>query len=81
MRLAWIVGYSLLGSVGAIVLAASFLLFPAKTRRILIPKGFAEHLRATRGRVACECRMITILFCDVKGSTAWPRTWIPKTSG
>jgi len=37
MRLVYIVGFSLLGSVGAIVLAGSFLLFPEKTRRILIP--------------------------------------------
>jgi len=37
MLLLWIVGFSLLGSVGAIVLAGSFLLFPKKTRRILIP--------------------------------------------
>lgn len=37
MRLIYIIGFSLLGSVGAIVLAGSFLLFPEKTRRILIP--------------------------------------------
>lgn len=37
MRLAWIAGFSLLGSVGAILVAGLFLLFPDKTRRILIP--------------------------------------------
>jgi zinc and cadmium transporter len=37
MRLIWIVGFSLLGSVGAIALAGLFLLFPEKTRRILVP--------------------------------------------
>lgn len=37
MRLAWIVCFSLLGSVGAILVAGMFLLFPDKTRRVLIP--------------------------------------------
>lgn len=37
MRAVWIVGCSLLGSVGAILVAGLFLLFPDKTRRILIP--------------------------------------------
>jgi len=37
MRLIYIIGFSLLGSVGAIVLAGSFVLFPEKTRRILVP--------------------------------------------
>jgi zinc and cadmium transporter len=37
MRLALIVGFSLMGSVGAIALAGSFLLFPERTRRLLIP--------------------------------------------
>ncbi len=37
MRLIYIIGFSLLGSIGAIVLAGLFLLFPEKTRRILIP--------------------------------------------
>jgi zinc and cadmium transporter len=37
MLLAWIVSFSLLGSVGAIALAGSFLLFPEKTRQLLIP--------------------------------------------
>jgi zinc and cadmium transporter len=37
MRLAWIAGFSMLGSVGAILVAGLFLRFPDKTRRILIP--------------------------------------------
>jgi hypothetical protein len=36
----------------------------------LIPKEFAERLLATRGQVQAERRMVTILFSDVKGSTA-----------
>jgi len=35
----------------------------------LIPKEFAERIRATRGRVTSERRMVTMLFCDVRGST------------
>ncbi len=41
----------------------------AKLQRLL-PKAFAERLLATRGSVGRERRMVTILFCDVKGSTA-----------
>lgn len=37
MLLTLIIGFSLLGSVGAIALAGSFLLFPGKTRTLLIP--------------------------------------------
>jgi len=36
----------------------------------LIPQQLAQRLLATRGQVTSERRMITILFCDVKGSTA-----------
>ena len=36
----------------------------------LIPKAFADRLLATRGQVSHERRMVTILFSDVKGSTA-----------
>jgi len=36
----------------------------------LIPAQLAQRLLATRGQVSTERRMITILFCDVKGSTA-----------
>ena len=37
MILAWIVGFSLLGSIGAIALAGAYLAFPEKTRKSLIP--------------------------------------------
>ncbi len=36
----------------------------------LVPKEYAERLLATRGQVQAERRMVTILFSDVKGSTA-----------
>jgi ABC-type oligopeptide transport system substrate-binding subunit/class 3 adenylate cyclase len=36
----------------------------------LVPKEYAERLLATRGRAGSERRMVTILFSDVKGSTA-----------
>jgi ABC-type oligopeptide transport system substrate-binding subunit/class 3 adenylate cyclase len=36
----------------------------------LVPREFAERLLATRGQVTPERRMVTILFSDVKGSTA-----------
>jgi class 3 adenylate cyclase len=36
----------------------------------LVPKEYAERLRATQGRLGHERRLVTILFCDVKGSTA-----------
>jgi ABC-type oligopeptide transport system substrate-binding subunit/class 3 adenylate cyclase len=35
----------------------------------LIPKEYAERLLATRGQPHDERRTVTILFCDVKGST------------
>jgi zinc and cadmium transporter len=37
MMLPWIIGFTLLGSVGAIGLAGLFLLFPEKVHRLLIP--------------------------------------------
>ena len=37
MLFAWILGFSLLGSVGAVLLAGSLLLFPDRTRQLLIP--------------------------------------------
>jgi ABC-type oligopeptide transport system substrate-binding subunit/class 3 adenylate cyclase/tetratricopeptide (TPR) repeat protein len=36
----------------------------------LVPKEYAERLLATRGQVQPERRTVTILFSDVKGSTA-----------
>jgi class 3 adenylate cyclase len=36
----------------------------------LVPREFAQRLVATRGQVGKERRIVTILFSDVKGSTA-----------
>ncbi len=36
----------------------------------LVAKEYAERLLATRGQVTAERRLVTILFSDVKGSTA-----------
>ncbi len=44
----------------------------------LVPKEFAERLRATRGQVGKERRMVTILFSDVKGSTQMAETLDPE---
>jgi ABC-type oligopeptide transport system substrate-binding subunit/class 3 adenylate cyclase/tetratricopeptide (TPR) repeat protein len=49
---------------------------PASTEPIaerlqrLVPREYAERLLATRGQVAPERRTVTMLFSDVKGSTA-----------
>ncbi len=37
MTLIWIIGFGLLGSVGAIALAAAYLMFPEKSRHVLTP--------------------------------------------
>jgi predicted ATPase/class 3 adenylate cyclase len=52
----------------------------------LIPKTFADRLLATRGEVGHERRMVTILFSDVRGSTAMgeqldPEEWLEIMSG
>ncbi|OQB25503.1 MAG: Adenylate cyclase 1 [Chloroflexi bacterium ADurb.Bin180] len=44
----------------------------------LIPRELAQRLLATRGRVSTERRLVTILFCDVKGSTAMGATRDPE---
>jgi ABC-type oligopeptide transport system substrate-binding subunit/class 3 adenylate cyclase len=44
----------------------------------LVPREFAERLRATRGRSTAERRTVTILFCDVVGSTAMARDLDPE---
>ncbi|MGD8997390.1 MAG: ABC transporter substrate-binding protein, partial [Anaerolineae bacterium] len=46
--------------------------------RRLVPKAFAERLLATRGQVQRERRMVTILFSDVKGSTAMAEALDPE---
>jgi ABC-type oligopeptide transport system substrate-binding subunit/class 3 adenylate cyclase len=42
----------------------------AEQLRRLAPREYADRLLATRGQVAPERRTVTILFCDIKGSTA-----------
>ena len=42
----------------------------SRALRRLAPREFAERLLATRGQVSKERRVVTILFPDVKGSTA-----------
>ncbi len=44
----------------------------------LIPKEFAQRLLATRGQVGHERRLVTILFSDVKGSTAMGEALDPE---
>lgn len=44
----------------------------------LIPAEFAERLLASRGRVETERRLVTILFSDVKGSTAMSEDMDPE---
>jgi class 3 adenylate cyclase/tetratricopeptide (TPR) repeat protein len=50
------------------------------TKRLqrLVPKEFADRLRATRGQVEGERRIVTILFSDVKGSTAMAEDLDPE---
>ena len=44
----------------------------------LVPKEFADRLLATRGHVGGERRMVTLLFSDVKGSTAMAENLDPE---
>ncbi|MBC8249741.1 MAG: AAA family ATPase, partial [Anaerolineales bacterium] len=44
----------------------------------LVPREFAERLLATRGQVGHERRMVTILFSDIKGSTAMAENLDPE---
>ncbi len=50
----------------------------AATLNRLVPKEFAERLLATRGHVGGERRMVTLLFSDVKGSTAMAEQLDPE---
>ncbi len=43
-----------------------------------MPKEYAERLLASRGQVGRERRTVTILFCDVKGSTAMAEELDPE---
>ncbi len=52
----------------------------------LVPKEYAERLLATRGAASQERRIVTILFSDVKGSTAMagdldPEEWVEIMQG
>ncbi|HSR33395.1 MAG TPA: adenylate/guanylate cyclase domain-containing protein, partial [Anaerolineae bacterium] len=52
----------------------------------LVPKEFAERLLDSRGKVEAERRMVTVLFSDVKGSTAMaegqdPEDWMEIMDG
>jgi ABC-type oligopeptide transport system substrate-binding subunit/class 3 adenylate cyclase len=44
----------------------------------LVPRELAERLRASGGEMAGERRMVTILFCDVTGSTAMAEDLDPE---
>jgi class 3 adenylate cyclase len=44
----------------------------------LVPREFADRLLATRGQVQAERRIVTILFSDVKGSTALAEALDPE---
>jgi ABC-type oligopeptide transport system substrate-binding subunit/class 3 adenylate cyclase len=44
----------------------------------LVPKEYAEQLLAARGQVSRERRTVTMLFCDVKGSTAMAEALDPE---
>jgi class 3 adenylate cyclase len=50
---------------------------PDRVKR-LIPSEYAERLLATRGQVQAERRLVTILFSDVKGSTAMAEDLDPE---
>ncbi len=52
----------------------------ATAERLLrqVPKEYAERLLATRGQPHDERRTVTILFCDVKGSTAMAEKLDPE---
>jgi class 3 adenylate cyclase len=41
-----------------------------QTLQRLVPREFTDRLRATRGQVSRERRLVTILFSDVTGSTS-----------
>jgi hypothetical protein len=59
---------------------------PAQHLQRLVPRESAERLLATRGQVGRERRTGTILFSDVKGSTALaesldPEDWLEIMDG
>ena len=70
MLLAWIVGFTLLGSVGAIALAGSFLLFPEKTRQFLVPCLISYATGTLLG--AAFLGLIPHALDDIPASSALP---------
>jgi class 3 adenylate cyclase/predicted ATPase len=50
----------------------------ARRLQRLVPREFAERLLATRGEVGMERRVVTILFSDIKGSTAMAENLDPE---
>ncbi len=44
----------------------------------LAPQGYADRLLSTRGQVARERRIVTMLFCDVQGSTSLAESLDPE---
>jgi len=50
----------------------------AEALKRLVPQEFADRLLATRGKAGSERRMVTILFSDVKGSTAMAEKLDPE---
>lgn len=46
--------------------------------RRLMPDQFVEKLVSSRGRIQGERRIVTIMFCDVKGSTALAESLDPE---
>ncbi|MBN1922615.1 MAG: AAA family ATPase [Anaerolineae bacterium] len=51
---------------------------PGAVLRRLVPQTYAERLLATQGHAQPERRLVTILFSDVKGSTAMAETLDPE---
>jgi len=50
----------------------------AEQLKRLVPREYAERLQATRGQAQGERRVVTILFSDVKGSTAMAESLDPE---
>jgi class 3 adenylate cyclase len=44
----------------------------------LMPRQYVERLRAAQGRIEGERRIVTLLFADVKGSTAMAERLDPE---